>query len=85
MEQINLVSSKIEFTLDGKAYKLRLPTYKEQIEYRKEQQLAGDDEIKIYESVIGFLDKLGFPKSDSELVESGILFKIVELVATKKI
>lgn len=79
------VSSKIEFTIDGKPYKMRLPTHLELLEYREEQSLADNDEKKIYHSVSKFLDKLGLPIEDSNKIESGILFKILELIASKKI
>ena len=81
----DFVSSKIEFTIDGKPYSLRLPTHLELIDYRLEQKEAGEDEKKIYQSISNFLDKLGLPIKDSNSIESGILFKILELIATKKI
>jgi hypothetical protein len=81
---IELTRTTIEVKIDDKTFNMRMPTYKEGIQYKSSVKECGDDEIKTSDLLMGYLEKLGMPKEVTETLEIGHLEKILEFILGAK-
>lgn len=82
---LELKRTKVEVSLDGKVYNLRLPTYRESIAYSKKIEASkGQGEDQKADLLIGYLADLGLPKDASESLELEHISQVLEFITGAK-
>jgi hypothetical protein len=80
---MEFVKSEVEVKVYGETYKMRLPTYKETINYRVQISACGDDESKQTDCLFDFLSKLGLPEAASDNLEIHHMSQLIDMLLKK--
>lgn len=80
---MEFVRSEVEIKVYGEALKMRLPTYKETIQYRIDIKECGEDEEKQTHCLFSFLGKLGMPESVCDKLEIHHMSQVIDLILKK--
>lgn len=81
---LELTRTTVEVKLDGKTYTLRMPTYKEGVQYRSDVAKNKEDDVKCAQLLITYLSNLGFPAEVSESLETNHLVDILDFIQGAK-
>lgn len=77
--------TQVKVTIYGEAHTLRLPTFQQSREYRKQFLACEKDEEKQTDCLLEFLDKVvGLKRSVSDQMEPEHLESLVEMLLSKK-
>lgn len=81
---MEFIQTEVEVKLYGHEIKMRLPTYRESLAYKKSVESCKEDEEKLFECVLSQLETLGLPKNLGEKLETDHLLKLFSMLMEKK-
>lgn len=82
---LEFAQTTVEIKIADKVYKMRVPTYKESLDYQQITKNIIGDEMALFEAVCNYFEMLGLPKDATANLEMGHLSQVLEfLLDTKK-
>ncbi len=81
---MEFVKSEVTVTAYGETVKLRLPTYKEVIKFRSDDDACEGDEIKKTDLLFSLLASLGLPESIGNQLELSHMSQLIDELLKKR-
>jgi len=82
---LEFTQTTIEIKIGQTVYKMRVPTYRESLDYQQKTKAIVNDEVALFEAICEYFEMLGLPKEVTGNLEMNHLSQVLEfLLDTKK-